>query len=136
MKLLVDDESAVKAAQRLWLESDHLVCVEIGYVEARAALAAADRAGRLGVEGHAIARDALEQLWLQIDRVTVTSALVATAGDMAESEGLRGYDAVHLAAAFAARATVMAAADRQLLVAAMRNGLDIADPSAQTEPEG
>ncbi len=136
LKLLVDDEAGSDAAQRLWLDSQYVVCADIGYVEARAALAAAARAGRIGSEGHAIARAELEGLWRQVDRVLVNSALMIAAADLAESEGLRGYDAVHLAAAFAANATVMATADKQLLAAAARNGLDTANPaSASTEAD-
>ena len=47
LELLVDDDVRRDAAQRLWLESDFVVCAEIGYVEARAARAAARRGGRL-----------------------------------------------------------------------------------------
>ena len=56
LKLLVDDEVGSDAAQRLWLESDFVVCAEIGYAEARAALAAARRAGRLDADGLSIAK--------------------------------------------------------------------------------
>ena len=47
LKLLVDDEVGGDAAQRLWLDADYLVCAEIGYVEARAALAKHRRRQRL-----------------------------------------------------------------------------------------
>lgn len=130
LKLLVDDEAGIDSAQRLWLQSDHVVCAEIGYVEARAALAAAARAGRFNSNGHETAKSELDGLWLQVDRVPLTSALITAASELAERESLRGYDAVHLAAAIAAGATVMAAADKQLLAAARNNGLDTADPSA------
>jgi len=130
LKLLVDDEDGIEAAQRLWLDSDHVVCAEIGYVEARAALAAARRAGRLNDEELKTARVELDTLWPQVDRVPLTATLVATAGDTAEQNSLRAYDAIHLAAALQAGATVMATADNQLLAAAARNGLDTADPNS------
>ena len=47
LKLLVDDEVGGDAAERLWIDSDYLVCAEIGYAEARAALAAAHRNARI-----------------------------------------------------------------------------------------
>ena len=45
LKLLVDDEAGTDAAERLWLESTYVVCAEIGYAEARAALASTHRSG-------------------------------------------------------------------------------------------
>ena len=129
LKLLVDDEVGSDAAQRLWLESDFVVCAEIGYAEARAALAAARRAGRLDSDGLSIAKAELNKLWAQVDVVPVTTVLVLAAGDLAEAEGLRGYDAVHLAAALAGQATVVATADYQLFAAAQRNQLDASNHS-------
>jgi uncharacterized protein len=133
LKLLVDDEVGASAAQRLWLDSDFVLCAEIGYAEALAALAAARRGGRLDAAGLSIAKAELTTLWTQLDVVPVTTALVLAAGDLAESEGLRGYDAVHLAAALAGQATVVATADSQLLAAAHRRKLDVANP---LEPSG
>jgi len=128
LKLLLDDEDGTDAAQQLWLDSRHLVCAEIGYVEARAALAAARRANRLSAGGLKIANAELEELWAQIDYVPITTSLIVAAGAVAETEGLRGYDAVHLAAALKADSTVMASADKGLLIAADRNGLDTSNP--------
>ena len=128
LKLLVDDETGMDAAQRLWLESDFVVCAEIGYAEARAALATARRSGRLDADGLSIAKAELSKLWAQVDVIPVTTALVLGAGDLAEVEGLRGYDAVHLAAALAVQATVVATADAQLLAAAQRHQIDVSNP--------
>jgi predicted nucleic acid-binding protein len=129
LKLLVDDEAGSDAAGQLWLQSDFVVCAEVGYVEARAALAAARRHGRLDARGLSTAKAELDALWMQLDVVAVTTGLVVAAADLAERDGLRGYDAVHLAAALAGQATVFATADAQLLAAARRHGLDVADPS-------
>jgi len=128
LKLLVDDEIGMEAAQRLWLESDFVVCAEFGYAEARAALAAARRSGRLDADGLSTAKAQFATLWAQVDVVPVATALVLAAGDLAEVEGLRGYDAVHLAAALASQATVVASADTQLLAAAQRHQIDVSNP--------
>lgn len=136
LKLLLDDEAGTDGAQRLWLASDHLVCVEIGYVEARAALAAAHRARRIDDEGLVIAKAELADLWTQIDHVPITAVLLSTAGDTAEFEGLHGYDAVHLTAAIGAEANVMASADEHLLAAAERNRLDTSNPLAPSDNTG
>ena len=128
LKLLVDNEVGADAAQRLWLDSDFVLCAEIGYAEARAALASARRGGRLDARGLSTAKAELNALWAQVDIVPVTTELVLAAGHLAESEGLRGYDAVHLAAALAGRATVVATADSQLLAAAQHHRLSVANP--------
>ena len=128
LKVLVDDEVGADAAQRLWLDSDFVLCAEIGYAEARAALASARRGGRLDARGLSTAKAELNALWAQVDIVPVTTELVLAAGHLAESEGLRGYDAVHLAAALAGRASVVATADSQLLAAAQHRRLSVANP--------
>ena len=126
LKLLVDDEVGADAAERLWLDSDFVMCAEIGYAEARAALAMARRMGRLDARGLSTAKDELNTLWAQVDVVPVTTELVLAAGDLAEEEGLCGYDAIHLAAALAGQADVVATADGQLLAAAQHRQLDVA----------
>ena len=133
LKLLVDDEVGGEAAQRLWLESDYLVCAEIGYAEARAALASARRGGRLDNDELSTAKAELDTLWAQVDVVPVTTELVWAAADLAEIEGLRGYDAVHLAAAVSGGATVVASADAKLLAAAQRRRLDVSNPLQPTD---
>jgi predicted nucleic acid-binding protein len=126
LKLLVADESYQQESERLWLDSDYVVCAEIGYVEARAALAAARRHGRLISAALRTATEQFELLWEKVSIVVIDTALVRAAGDVAERDGLRGYDAVHLAAAITAQATVLASADRDLVEAARRRGFGVA----------
>ena len=129
VKLLVDDEVGGDAAERLWLESNYVVCAELGYAEARAALAAVHRSARLTRRSYVTARAQLEALWAQVDVVVVTTALIRSGGDLAERERLRGYDAVHLAAAIASGAAVFASADDRLLAAARRQRLATSNPT-------
>ncbi len=69
----------------------------IAYVELRAALAAASRAGRISeAERQSLARD-LERVWAGVIAIDVDERLLRHAGDLAEQMGLRAYDAVHLA---------------------------------------
>src|ERR1700712_4698619 len=128
VKLLVDDEAYRVEAERMWLEADHLVCAEVGYVETRAALAAARRGGRLDDADMRVAKEQFEALWEQINVVAVDTALVRAAGDIAELDGLRGYDAVLVAPPGAVRATIGASADRQLIGAARTRGFGVAHP--------
>ncbi len=123
VKLLIDNEAYRGESERLWLDSDVVVCAEIGFAEARAALAAARRHHRLDTAGLRTAKDQLELLWAQVSIVVVDTALVRAAGDVAERDGLRGCDAVHLAAALTGEVTVVASADRQLVAAARRRGI-------------
>lgn len=58
--------------------------------------------------------------------VEITEGLVADAADLAESEALRGYDAVHLAAALTVEAAILTSADSALCEAAQRRGLHVA----------
>jgi len=60
--------------------------------------------------------------------VEVTEEIVAGAADLAEQEALRGYDAVHLAAAMLVEARVLTSADRALCDAAVRRGIRVANP--------
>lgn len=131
LKLFVDDELGGDAAERLWLESDYVVCAEIGYAEARAALAAVHRNARLSARSYSTAKAELDDLWTQVDVVVVNTALIQSAGDLAESESLRSYDAVHLAAGIASGATVFASADDRLLTAARRHRLATSNPTGR-----
>lgn len=128
VKLLVDDEAYRAEAEQIWLEAGHVACAEVGYVQARAALAAAQRSGRLDDAQTRTAKSQFEELWEQVSVVVVDTALVRAAGNIAERDGLRGYDAVHLAAAVAVQATVLASADRRLIRAARNRGFGVAQP--------
>ena len=129
IKLIVDEPGS-DAAGELWDTSDVLAVGRVGYVEARAALAAAKRGQRLTTRQLHRAKATLDDLWTQVTVVEVTEELVAGAADLAETENLRGYDAVHLAAAIEVAADVIASADRDLLRAAAGVGLHTADPTA------
>jgi uncharacterized protein len=133
IKILID-EQGTDAARQLWSNADNLASVSLVAVEARAALAAAQRAGRLTTRQHHRSRTGLYELLDQLDLVTVTDNLVDRAGDLAEAAQLRGYDAVHLAAALLVGATVMATADQAICDAASRHGLHVANPADQPYP--
>ena len=127
VKLLVDDEAGTSTIEQLWVMSTAVVCFEIGYVEARAALGSAHRARRLNTAGLRAARGALDGLWAQLDVVPVTTLLVRRAANLAEAEGLRGYDAIHLTAALLLPVDTFASSDHRLCEAAARRGLNVSD---------
>ena len=129
LKLLIDDETGAATVEQLWVASSAVVCCEIGYVEARTAVGAAHRSQRLTTVGLRPVRKTLESLWAQLEVVPVTATLVRRAADLAEDAGLRGYDAVHLAAALAVPVDTFASSDANLCGAAAHRGLHVATPT-------
>jgi predicted nucleic acid-binding protein len=100
---------------------------ELGYVETRAALAAAHRADRLSRRRLAVARAELERLWAEVVVLAVDTALVRRAAEVAEELALRAGDAIHLAAALSVEhgETLLATWDASLGDAARRAGLAV-----------
>lgn len=127
LKLLVEEEGSDRA-ELVWDTADTLASVSLVVVEARAALAAATRGERLTTQQHKQAKDELSALTGDLHLAAVTDDLIALAANLAESEGLRGYDAVHLAAAVHLGASVLTSADEALCDAAGRNGMHVANP--------
>ncbi len=92
------------------------------------ALAAANRARRLSAAQLQRIKIEFAALWRQCAIVEITEGLVDAAGDLAEQERLRGYDAIHLAAALQIGADLLTSADSDLCAAATRRGLHVANP--------
>lgn len=127
IKLLVSEVGTTEA-QAIWDRADGVASASILQVEARAALAAAARGHRITAEQHKQAKKHLQGLLADVDAIDLTDDLLDVAADLAENETLRGYDAVHLAAALEAEVDVLTSADRDLCDAAARNGIAVANP--------
>lgn len=127
LKLVVEEEGSGVAAV-IWDSADALVSVGLVVVEARAALAAARRAGRLTADHHREAKQETEALVDELHLIDVGDGLIAAAAVLAEADALRGYDAVHLAGALLVEAEVLTSADGALCEAASGRGLHIANP--------
>lgn len=127
---LVVEEAGSDVAAVIWDSADALASVGLVVVEARAALAAAHRAGRLTADQHREAKREAEALIEELHLVDVGDVLIAAAADLAEADGLRGYDAVHLAGALLIEAEILTSADGALCEAASGRGLHIANPLA------
>ncbi len=134
IKLLIDEVGTAEAAA-IWDEADTLVTVRVAHVEARAALTAARRQRRITAAVSRSAVAGLEVLWSQLSVVEIDEDLMRLAGDLAEAHGLRGYDAVHLAAAHLVGAGVFSSADRRLCEAASTTGFHIANPVDAASPQ-
>jgi predicted nucleic acid-binding protein len=127
LKLVVDEAGSDRAAV-IWSSAESVAAVSLIEVEARSALAAAARAGRLTPDQHTEARTELGTLITDLYVVEVTRTVIADAAQLAEVDELRGYDAVHLAAALMIGAVVLTSADDELCDAAERHGLHVANP--------
>lgn len=127
LKLVIDEEGSDRA-ELVWESADTLASVSLIVVEGRAALAAATRCGRLATDQHERAKAELAALLGDLHIAEVTDDLINQAADLAEAEGLRGYDAVHLASALYLEASILTSADTALCEAAVRSGLHVANP--------
>jgi predicted nucleic acid-binding protein len=121
-------EAGSEAAAELWNAADRVVSVRLVYAEARAALARAGAMGRLDDDDLAEAVRLFEAVYDEVDLIEIDDALVRDAGDLAQSLGLRGYDAVHLAGARRVQEDdlVVVGGDRALLAAAHKSGMAVA----------
>jgi predicted nucleic acid-binding protein len=100
----------------------------ISRAEISAALGKAVRVGALAHEEAMAALQVVRAEWGSLVRIQITEAVVARADDLAWGRGLRGYDAVHLAAATSwqdalGEPVTVATFDRQLWQAALTDGL-------------
>jgi predicted nucleic acid-binding protein len=109
----------------LW-ETDHFASSSIlCYPEGHAALAAARRGRRLTSDQYRTAAGDFDSLLGELHLLGVDLALTRHAGRLAV-DGLRGYDAVHLASALAIGADAVVTWDNNLGRGAQRSGLGVA----------
>lgn len=125
---LVIDEPATELCNRLWNQSTRALSVRLVYPESRAALARAQRMDRLNRSQLQAAVDELDSLMHELDVVELSPAIAQSAGELAEHLGLRGDDAVHLAAALAVADDdlVLVSGDIDLAAAASDAGIAVA----------
>jgi uncharacterized protein len=98
--------------------------------EVAAALARAVRMNWLTYDVAARALKAFQQHWSVLFRLNIREATIERAGGLAWEQGLRGYDAVHLASALLwqsglSQPVTLATFDRQLWDAAQLVGLEV-----------
>ncbi len=126
--LLIGEPSSARAAS-LWDTADRVVSVRLVYPETRAALAQAERLGRITARNLRNAVTSFDSVFEELDLVEIDDSLARRAGELAEVHRLRGYDAVHLAAADRIRDpdVVVIAGDAALLGAATAEGMSVAE---------
>ncbi len=127
VKLYVEEPLSQKLTVAV-AESEAVATSLIAYTEARASFARARREARLPIQIYRRIVEAFSEDWPRYIAVAVTDRLVKDAGDLAANRALRGYDALHLAAALSLSQQVTApvtflAFDRALSLAAKREAL-------------
>jgi uncharacterized protein len=120
-------EDGSEQAMTLFAAAEIAITNALAFVEVRAALAAAVRAGRLGAAAFEPAKADLQTL-SESFAVIDPGGVLQAAADTAERYALRVYDAVHLATALAVAAgdLVFVCWDADLSAAASRAGLTVA----------
>jgi len=97
VKLFVTEPGTAEVSRAV-KEAELVGTVTVSRAEVIAALAKAVRVGALSVEEARLARHRFRTEWLHFLRIQVSDFLIDRAGDLAWTHGLRGYDAVQLAA--------------------------------------
>lgn len=124
------DESSSSTCSELWNTAHDVVTTRLLYVEASAALARAQRSGRVSSAKLRAAQEGLHELWQEFDVVELDGDLSRRAAELALKSSLRGYDAVHCAAAeqlFGDGDLVAASGDKTLLAVWRELGIPTAD---------
>jgi uncharacterized protein len=120
-------EDGSELVSELWATPHPAASSILSYPEGRAALAAALRGRRLDAAAHRRALDDFESLQDELTLIGIDRQLARHAGQLAETFALRGYDAVHLAAALSSAGVItLVSWDHDLRNAAVQNGCAIA----------
>jgi hypothetical protein len=101
VKLLLSEADS-DVANDLWVSADTVLTSQLTYPESRAALARADRLGRLTAGEADAAVTLLTHVTDHATCISLDEALSRSAGELAQRHGLFGPDAVHLATAVSA----------------------------------
>jgi len=91
-------EPGSEVAAAAWSSADRVTAAAIGYVELRAAIAAAQRDVRIPTGDEPAVWTEIETVWAGITDIRLDTSLLRAAGQLAQVHRLRAYDAVHLAA--------------------------------------
>ena len=115
-------EPEAHEVEELWAEADSVICLALGYLEIRSAIAR-----RLKAQPAARARALLHDRWQEVETLVVDDRLIAIAGRIVDVHRLKTLDALHLAAALDAGrpGLVFMSWDSELRRAAQIEGLAV-----------
>jgi len=125
VKLLVEEEHS-RTVRDAAEASSVLVASHLALVETHATLTRMRRGGRVDADAAERLAAGFEELWVDVAVVPIVDRVVVRAAALARRHGLRGYDAMQLAAALDVRdlpALRFASFDVELDAAAAREGL-------------
>lgn len=124
VKLVVDEPGSDTAA-RLWADAAAVLASRLAQPEVHAALAAAERAGRLTPRQRLQAAAAFDELWSGVRVVDLERTTAELACRVVTHAALGGADAVHLACALrlGSDRVVLVTWDRRLSAATATFGL-------------
>lgn len=127
---LIVCEPGSKPATDIWSKSSAIVSTRLLFVETVSAISRSNRGQGELAELTPVQAESLEKFWSAVFPLTLDDALMRFAADCATGFGLRGYDAVHCAAAamIAGDRVVAASSDQRLLDAWSSLGLATFDP--------
>jgi hypothetical protein len=125
------DEPGSELVLDVWGRAKDVVSSEVVYAETRAALAAIRRAGRLDATDHRRAICQAEAILGDLRLIRTDETIATAAGGLADRHALRGFDAIHLAAALSVEAPriVVTTWDRSLSTAASECGMPVVPSS-------
>ncbi|PSL02104.1 hypothetical protein CLV30_11159 [Haloactinopolyspora alba] len=126
---LLIKEPTSEACGELWDGADSVTVTRLAYIETVAALAMAERLGRVTEEQARGGQSILDDFWPVVNVIELDELLMSEAARLAVAHGLRGYDATHCAAAVAANDAELVAAsgDVRLLSAWQAEGVAVRD---------
>lgn len=132
MKVYAQEQHSDWTRQAVTSACPCMVC-QITWVEMCAAIALKGRTGQLTHSEGIAAMNRLTVEWAGYSQLAIDSILIASAGDLAQSFGLRAYDSVQLASALRVHNQVGAAMtfccfDKQLNAAAGALGIQRTTP--------
>lgn len=122
------DEPGSEEVRKAADTADEIATSMVAEAELRSALARRRREGRLTPAELTTCKQNFRSHWTDHVRIYLSDEISAHAGDLAESHGLRGFDAIHLASALSVvdqddGETWFYSADTKLNAAAKREGL-------------
>ncbi len=127
------EEPGSERLRERWATSERVFTSRVAYAEVHAALARKHREGDLATAPFRRSARAFEIEWMAYDQILLDAATLGAVRRLVSSHPLRGYDAVHLAAALWVRDRIGDAlefwvSDERLAGTARRERLKVVDP--------
>lgn len=136
VKRYYEEPGSLRLRER-WASAERIFTSRIAYAEVHAAIARKHRAGDVPAEAFRRMSAAFEAEWPAYDQILVDPATLAEVRRLVRRYPLRGYDAIHLAAALWLQGQIGTSgiefwvADDRLEAAAQKERLAVVNPEAR-----